>query len=708
MKTDMNYFSRLAHRISRQRASVLIVLVVIALALLQPLLANAKPLGRDRSQLAGIAQSTTSPREEEDNGDGENEDSGDEVALPTATATPTRTPAANQSNNQSTIAQPTARATAGTAVDDTSNLLPFTWEGEETIAAADLAEVAPPLEAEVVQGDFQISFVEAAAGAAAPSSLRILPVLEAGDTGSIRLGATLDPASLGADFPAGETVHLQLTVRAYAPEATARLAIADDTGSSSVPIEGLNWQEYQVTRAIDADATAVEFFVEWTNVPANGWLEMRGLSLSPLSGSQAATTSPTDTPTRVAAATPSPTPQRPTATPTAAALALATATPVPDMQAALPAEPAAPVSDTVFVELTPTATFIVVTSTPTPVDVLEEATRVAQATEWARILGPVTPTPPNLATPTPTLTPFVIVLVKTPTPENAATTIAISILETAVAFTTGTPTPFPPEATVEIATDVPTPEPAPTATPTPMFVLIDTIPTAAPAPTVVVPAPLHNKIIFLSTFLNQPWAPNAMLINPDGSEPALMTHNTFYYIALEDDKYSPDKRFHVFSQLEAGGAAHNAGKWQLFYDDRLYNSFGHQLTYFGAGVAWAGAFAPDGERVALVSSESGNDEIWVAERQKWPPSQLTHNEWEWDHHPSFSPDGSEIVFSSNRVTGRRQLWMMTSSGGDQRQLTNFTFEAWDPVWIKYVEGQNEEPAADEAAAEGETEARPGK
>ncbi len=87
--------------------------------------------------------------------------------------------------------------------------------------------------------------------------------------------------------------------------------------------------------------------------------------------------------------------------------------------------------------------------------------------------------------------------------------------------------------------------------------------------------------------------------------------------------------------------------------------------------------------IAFVASESGNDEIWLVQPNGWPAAQATQNEWEWDHHPSFSPDGSQIVFSSNRVTGQRQLWIMDSDGSNPRQLTNLPFEAWDPVWVKY-------------------------
>ncbi len=44
--------------------------------------------------------------------------------------------------------------------------------------------------------------------------------------------------------------------------------------------------------------------------------------------------------------------------------------------------------------------------------------------------------------------------------------------------------------------------------------------------------------------------------------------------------------------------------------------------------------------------------------------QLTSNDWEWDRSPSFSPDGTQIVFESNRTTDA-WLWVMDASGQNQ-------------------------------------------
>ncbi|MEA3338218.1 MAG: hypothetical protein U9R25_20205 [Chloroflexota bacterium] len=127
----------------------------------------------------------------------------------------------------------------------------------------------------------------------------------------------------------------------------------------------------------------------------------------------------------------------------------------------------------------PTRDLIVVTSTPTPENVLTVAAQLHTATAIAVTTGTPTPTPRAMVTATPTpvneataradrfFLGLPLVITETPTPANVLTATMIAMLQTAEAFTTGTPTPLP-EGYIM-------------ATPTPTFVVITNTPTAQSA-----------------------------------------------------------------------------------------------------------------------------------------------------------------------------------------------------------------------------------
>jgi TolB protein len=94
------------------------------------------------------------------------------------------------------------------------------------------------------------------------------------------------------------------------------------------------------------------------------------------------------------------------------------------------------------------------------------------------------------------------------------------------------------------------------------------------------------------------------------------------------------------------------------------------------------AWSPGGEWIAFVSTEGGNDEIFLIRPDGSDLRRLTTNTWEWDKHPTWSPDGSQIVFWSNRESGRRQLWIMNADGSNPRELLESPYNDWDPIWVK--------------------------
>jgi TolB protein len=120
------------------------------------------------------------------------------------------------------------------------------------------------------------------------------------------------------------------------------------------------------------------------------------------------------------------------------------------------------------------------------------------------------------------------------------------------------------------------------------------------------------------------------------------------------------------------------------------------VTKLSTGISWAVTFSkavsydpvwsPRGDIIAYVSQEmgpgGGSDDIFTVNPQGQDKRRLTFNIWEWDKHPTFSPDGSQIVFWSNQITGRSQLWIMDVDGGNRRILLDSPYNDWDPVWIK--------------------------
>ncbi len=52
------------------------------------------------------------------------------------------------------------------------------------------------------------------------------------------------------------------------------------------------------------------------------------------------------------------------------------------------------------------------------------------------------------------------------------------------------------------------------------------------------------------------------------------------------------------------------------------------------------------------------------ERTRW---NYTLNVWEWDKHPSFSPDSQKIVFWSNRE-GTKQIYVMDANGRNLKKI----------------------------------------
>ena len=62
-------------------------------------------------------------------------------------------------------------------------------------------------------------------------------------------------------------------------------------------------------------------------------------------------------------------------------------------------------------------------------------------------------------------------------------------------------------------------------------------------------------------------------------------------------------------------------------------------------------YSPDGKQIALVSSRSGQVEIWVCDSTGGDPVQLTRNKGGLGEAPRWSPDGRSLALVSPRARG---------------------------------------------------------
>ncbi len=95
--------------------------------------------------------------------------------------------------------------------------------------------------------------------------------------------------------------------------------------------------------------------------------------------------------------------------------------------------------------------------------------------------------------------------------------------------------------------------------------------------------------------------------------------------------------------------------------------------------------SPDGTQVAYVVTETALAEaqrwssLWLVPSAGGTPRQLTRGRHH-DSSPRWSPDGSALLFVSDRSGGTSQLFLLPMAGGDARQLTTFATGVSGPVW----------------------------
>lgn len=84
---------------------------------------------------------------------------------------------------------------------------------------------------------------------------------------------------------------------------------------------------------------------------------------------------------------------------------------------------------------------------------------------------------------------------------------------------------------------------------------------------------------------------------------------------------------------------------------------------------WGPLWSPDGSKIVFMSDRGGTQDIWVVDAAGGAPRQLTN--WPgFESSPAWSDDGTAVYFMADRDTKLGDVWKVAASGGEPTRITN--------------------------------------
>src|SRR5262249_29350246 len=96
-----------------------------------------------------------------------------------------------------------------------------------------------------------------------------------------------------------------------------------------------------------------------------------------------------------------------------------------------------------------------------------------------------------------------------------------------------------------------------------------------------------------------------------------------------------------------------------------------------------GSYSPDGKQIVFCSNRDGNLELYVMDADGKNVRQLTHAPKCYNGGPFFLPDGKRVIFRSDRKKkDYLQIYVINADGSGERALTDTEGVNWGPYWHK--------------------------
>jgi Tol biopolymer transport system component len=166
-------------------------------------------------------------------------------------------------------------------------------------------------------------------------------------------------------------------------------------------------------------------------------------------------------------------------------------------------------------------------------------------------------------------------------------------------------------------------------------------------------------------------------------------------IIFASSHLDPDARKHYTEEYQRRDEERKSGKRRRYlwdFDPHMSifeanpNGSGLKRLTDAPGYNAEGSYSPDGKQIVFCSNRSGKDnlELYIMNADGSNVRQLTHAPGCYNGGPFFSPDGKRVIFRSDRKKkDHLQLYVIDSDGTGERALTddlNWVF--WAPYWYK--------------------------
>ncbi len=166
-----------------------------------------------------------------------------------------------------------------------------------------------------------------------------------------------------------------------------------------------------------------------------------------------------------------------------------------------------------------------------------------------------------------------------------------------------------------------------------------------------VDSPPTGKIVYVCQVFQINTKDQLCIINADGTGQRRLTTNDnarhFY------PSFAPDGQSVLFSSNMDG----NFEIYELTLTGQL-------LRYYQPGIA--PEVSPDNRLIAFTQNDGTGDSVWIMNRDGSNPHQVLTNAWD----PTWSPDGTRLLFASFLQKDVPQLMTASLDGTDLRQVTD--------------------------------------